>query len=74
MLSAALLFAMIILKRSDGNRVYAFPILWGLAWLAFARFHVDDINMMIGYAAVIGFVLLFTATLYFGRKTAARPA
>lgn len=70
MLSAALVFAALMLKRSGGNPAYAFPILWGLAWLAFARFHVDDINMTIGYAAVVGFVLLLAITLYARRKSA----
>jgi len=64
MLSAALIFAVTIETRSGGNAIYAFPILWGLAWLAYARFHVDDINMNIGYAALIGFAILLSVTLY----------
>lgn len=71
MLSAALLFAVLMIRKSGGNFAYAFPILWGLAWLTFARFHTDDINMMVGYAALIGFILLLAITLYFSRKKTA---
>ncbi len=62
-LIAALIFAVIIIPKSGGNLAYAFPILWGLAWLAYEQLINTAEAPMIGYGAIIGFVLLGVAVI-----------
>lgn len=66
-LIAALIFAFIIIRKSGGNLTYAFPILWGLAWLAYEQLINTAEAPMIGYGAIIGFVLLGVAVMLSGK-------
>jgi len=68
MLSAALIWAVFITRRSGGNIVYAFPIIWGLAWLAFKAL-TQVSNSTIGVSALIGFVIVGSAALLTSRNT-----
>lgn len=63
MLGAALIWAVFITRRSQGNVVYAFPIIWGLAWLAFKSFGAGLTPTSIGIAALIGFAIVTAAAL-----------
>lgn len=65
MLTLALIWAVFIIRKSAGNLVYAFPIAWGLAWLAFEAINSTATPEMIGFAAVIGFVIIASASLIF---------
>ena len=65
MLTLALTWAVFIIRKSAGNLVYAFPIAWGLAWLAFEAINSTATPEIIGFAAVIGFVIIAGASLMF---------
>lgn len=67
-LALTLAFAAWQLHRNRGNKVYAFSIVWGLAFLAYARFAVDDLNAVIGTAAVVGLLVVMFSTVYAGRR------
>ncbi|WP_409432572.1 hypothetical protein ACJ3XI_10230 [Litorimonas sp. RW-G-Af-16] len=63
MLGLALLWAAVNIYKS-GSRAYAFPILWGLSFLAVRHF-TDGGTIVIAYGALIGIVILL-ATLWRG--------
>ena len=67
-LAAALAFAVWRLHRNRGEAPYAFAALWGLAFLAYARFAVDDANAVIGSAAVGGFLVVLSVTVAARRR------
>jgi len=67
MLGAALIWAVFITRRSKGNAIYAFPIIWGLGWLAFKAFTQNPTSDAIGIAALIGFGIIALAA-YFSRR------
>ena len=64
MLGAAVIWAIFITRRSGGNIIYAFPIIWGLGWLAFKTLTQSADTPSIGYAALIGLLGLI-AILFF---------
>lgn len=53
-LALALAFIVWTLHTTRGNAPYAFSALWGLAFLAYARLAVDDLNAVVGAAAIAG--------------------
>lgn len=61
-LTAALIFALTMVFKLGRIWSYAFPVIWGLCWLAFKRIVQTDIAPEIGYLAILG-VLLIGATL-----------
>jgi hypothetical protein len=63
MLLPALLWAAFIIIKSGHNRVYAFPIIWGLAFVVAARFTETPSHMLVGGAAAAGAVILLAVTL-----------
>lgn len=65
MLALALAFAVVVIRKSIGNLVYAFPIAWGLGWLAFKAITETTTPEIIGYAAVLGFVIIAGAAFVF---------
>ena len=67
MLSLALIWAVFVTRRSGGNLVYAVPIAWGLAWLAFEAMNANATPEVIGYAAVIGVVIITGTALMLRR-------
>jgi len=69
MLGAALLWAIFITRRSKGNIVYAFPIIWGLAWLAYKTLMQNPISEIIGVSALLGLGIVTTAALLTQRHT-----
>jgi hypothetical protein len=68
MLGAALIWAVFIVRKSSGNPVYVFPIIWGLAWLAFKALAAGQTPEIIGGAALLGLVIIATATVMNARK------
>lgn len=60
----ALIWAVIIIRRSGGNRVYAFPIIWGLGFLALKQLVTNRDAPIIGLLAVLGAFLLISVTVY----------
>jgi len=69
MLVAALIWAVTITRRSHGNFIYAFPIIWGLGWLAFKSLTQNSAAELIGISAFIGTVLVASIALITHRKT-----
>ena len=67
-LALALAFISWQLHLNRGNKVYAFPALWGLALLAYGRLAMDDLNPVIGGTAVAGFLTLLWAAIAAGRR------
>ena len=67
-LALALAFISWQLHLNRGNKVYVFPALWGLAFLAYGRFVEDDLNAFVGGAAVIGFLALLGTAIVAGRR------
>lgn len=67
-LALALAFASWQIHRLRGNRVYAFPILWGLAFLAYGRLAVDDLSPVIGGLAIAGALVIAISALVAGRR------
>ncbi|WP_371396235.1 hypothetical protein [Fretibacter rubidus] len=63
MLSLALLWAVFIIRKSGANRVYAFPIIWGLAFVVLKRATVEPMQMMVLVAAAIGIAVLITTSV-----------
>lgn len=61
MLILALIWAVFIIRKSESNRAYAFPIIWGLAFLVLARLTETPQNIAIAGAAGIGFFILLGA-------------
>lgn len=62
MFSAALCFAAIMARRSRGNSIYVFPIVWGLAWLAFKALTQPPHSAVIAAAALLGCLILSAVT------------
>lgn len=48
----------LVLQRGAQNRVYAFPVIWGLAFLAVARLGVEGGQPAIGWVALFGMALV----------------
>lgn len=67
-LIAALIFAVTIIRKSGGNIVYAFPIIWGSLWLAYEQLIHTRTEPLIGYGAIFGALLLIGAVVYSRRK------
>jgi len=67
MLSAALIWALFITLRSGGNILYAFPIMWGLGWLAYKALNQTLGLNLIGIGALIGFGAVSSAA-YFSKQ------
>lgn len=68
MLAIALIWAVFIIRKSAGNIAYAFPIFWGLAWLAFKAFAVGQTPELIGGAALLGFIIVAVAAVLSAKK------
>ena len=64
-LALAVAFAIFIIRKSQGNLVYAFPIIWGSAWLAYEQLFNERQAPLIGYGAILGAAVLIGAVLYF---------
>jgi hypothetical protein len=63
MLLPALMWAAFIIIKSRHNRIYAFPIIWGLAFVVVARLTETPSYMLVGGAAAVGAGLLIAITL-----------
>lgn len=61
MLGLALIWAVLIIRKSGRNLAYAFPIIWGLAFLILARLIETPQNTVIAGAAAIGILILIGA-------------
>lgn len=62
-LIAALLWVMVMIKKTRGSRAYVFPVVWGLAFLVIARVWVTNPNPVIAYAAALGALALIAFTI-----------
>ena len=69
MLIAALVWAVYVARRSTGNAIYAFPIIWGLGWLAVKTLTQSPTSEIIGIAALVGFGIVARTALITQRKT-----
>ncbi len=67
-LALALLWAIFIIRKSSGNLAYAFPIIWGLIFLAVKHLSGEGGVTLIGNAAILG-ILLLIITAYVARKS-----
>lgn len=63
MLGIALIWAVVITRRSGGNIAYGFPIAWGLAWLAFKSLSQAPMIQSIGLAAIAGLFIVAGAAI-----------
>lgn len=63
MLAAALAWAVVIIRKSDLNRVFAFPIIWGLSFLLLDRLLDTPQNIVIAAAAGLGIFILLGAAI-----------
>lgn len=63
MLAIALIWVVFITRRSGGNIAYAFPVAWGLGWLAFKSLTLAPAINAIGYAAIAGFIIVAGSAL-----------
>lgn len=63
MLGIALIWAVFITWRSRGNIAYAFPIVWGLGWLAFKSLLPSQAIPIIGIASLLGIAIIFVSIL-----------
>lgn len=61
-LGLALWFAIYVLRQKALNKIYAFPILWGLAFLALRHLGQDG-DIWIGSSAVIGVLAIAMASI-----------
>lgn len=68
-LGVALIWALFNTLRSSGNILYAFPIIWGLAWLAFKIFTQYPISLPIGFEALLGLAIVIFAVLIKPKNT-----
>jgi len=64
MLILALLWAASMIRKSGGNRAYAFPIIWGLSFLALKQLVTEPTSPMIGIFAIIGALTLIGITVF----------
>ena len=69
MLTAALVWAVCVTRRSKGNAIYAFPIIWGLGWMAFKALTQNPTSDAIGIAALIGFGIVSIAVFVFRKRS-----
>jgi len=69
MLIFALTWAVVIIRRSGGNRAYAFPIIWGLGFLFLKQLVTNQNAPIIGLLAVLGAFLLIGFTVYKPKAT-----
>jgi len=60
MLGAATTLAIFVTKRSKGNAIYAFPIMWALGWLAFKNLKLNQAIPAIGILASISILVIMT--------------
>jgi len=70
MLGAALIWALFITRRSKGNAVFAFPVIWGLGWLAFKALAQNPTSDAIGIAALIGLGIVAGSNFMFRQNQA----
>jgi len=61
-LSLALGWAIIVLRRGAVNRIYAFPIIWGLGILALRHFSING-ETTIAISAIFGIIAVATASV-----------
>jgi len=64
MLVLALLWASVIVRKSGGNRAYAFPIIWGLSFLAIKQLGTTQDYPIIGALALVGALWILGLTVY----------
>lgn len=64
MLGLALVWAAFIIRRSGCNRAYAFPIIWGLGFLALKQLVTEPTAPIIGALALFGVCILVGVTAY----------
>lgn len=60
-----------VLQRGAQSRLYAFPIVWGLAFLAAKRLLVEGTEPAIGWVAILGILIVILATLWRPRASRA---
>ena len=53
-----------VLQRGAANRIYAFPVIWGLAFLAYKRLGVEVSETAIGWAAILGILLVIAFSVW----------
>ena len=63
-LSLALGWAIVVLRRGATNRAYAFPIIWGLAFLALRHLGQAGGTTIIGGAAILGIFIVIATAVY----------
>lgn len=64
MLVFALVWAAFIIRKSQGNRAYAFPIIWGLFFLSLKQLVTEQQAPLVGIAAISGIFILIGVTAY----------
>jgi hypothetical protein len=64
MLVLALIWAAFVIRKSGGNRAYAFPIIWGLSFLTLKQLVTEPTSPIIGMLAVIGALILIGVTAF----------
>lgn len=74
MIGLALIWIVWNLQRAEGNPVYAFPVIWGLAFLAWERFVVETNAWPIGAAALAGIAIVGAQLARARRKPASSPS
>ena len=67
-LGLALWWAIYILRNAAMNKIYAFPIIWGLGFLALRHFGQDG-DIYIGASAVIGIIAVILAANLTGKTS-----
>lgn len=64
MLSIALVWATFIIRKSGANRAYAFPIIWGLGFLALKQLVTEQTEPIVGIIAIVGMLILIGGAVY----------
>lgn len=67
-LAAALAWVSFMLHHVRGSAAYLFPVVWGLAWLVFARLAGEPKSLTIAIAAIFGALLLMFTGIYLRRE------
>lgn len=67
-LAAALLWAVIMARRTLGSIAYLFPIIWGLGFLALARLTGELFSLPIAVAAIVGALVLMASAIIIQRQ------